>query len=58
MAISQLSSGMFSTTALRHIFSESQTVQAMLDVEAALTRVLAAQKIIPSQAVAAHRSLL
>ena len=53
MAISQLSSGMFSTTALRHIFSESQTVQAMLDVEAALTRVLAAQKIIPSQAVAA-----
>ena len=53
MAISQLSSGMFSTTALRHIFSESQTVQAMLEVEAALTRVLAAQKIIPSQAVAA-----
>lgn len=53
MTSSQLTSGMFSTPSLRHIFSESQSVQAMLDVEAALTRVLAAQKIIPSDAVAA-----
>ena len=53
MSHSQLSSGMFSTPAMRHIFSELQTVQAMLDVEAALTRVLAAQQIIPSQAVTA-----
>jgi 3-carboxy-cis,cis-muconate cycloisomerase len=53
MTSSQLTAGMFSTPSLRHIFSESQFVQAMLDVEAALTRVLAAQKIIPSDAVAA-----
>ena len=53
MTQSQLTSGMFSTPSLCHIFSESQTVQAMLDVEAALTRALAAQKIIPNDAVAA-----
>lgn len=53
MTQSQLTSGMFSTPSIRHIFSESQAIQSMLDVEAALTRVLAAQNIIPSQAVAA-----
>lgn len=51
MTTSQLTSAMFSTHELRKIFSATQTVQCMLDVEAALTKVLASQHIIPSQSV-------
>jgi 3-carboxy-cis,cis-muconate cycloisomerase len=44
---------MFSTAAMRAIFSEDRTIQSMLDVEAALARVQARARTIPADAAAA-----
>ena len=46
----RLSSAMFSSEAMSHVFSAESTVQRMLDMEAALARALAAEGIIPASA--------
>src|SRR3569832_994681 len=49
---SALFTDQFSTAALREIFSDEQTVQGWLDVEAGLARVQARMGIIPREAAA------
>ena len=53
MNTSSLTDGLFSTEGMRSIFSDSNTIQRMLDVEAALARALAVEDVIPQSAVAA-----
>ena len=52
MNTSSLTDGLFSSDGMRHIFSDRNTIQRMLDVEAALARALAAEDLIPNTAVA------
>lgn len=49
----RLADAMFSTEAMRDLFSDRATLQHMLDFEAALARAEAAHGVIPAQAVAA-----
>jgi 3-carboxy-cis,cis-muconate cycloisomerase len=53
MNTSSLTDGLFSSDGMRHIFSDRNTIQRMLDVEAALARALAVEDLIPNTAVAA-----
>jgi 3-carboxy-cis,cis-muconate cycloisomerase len=53
MNTSSLTDGLFSTVGMQSIFSDSNTIQRMLDVEAALARALAVEDVIPQSAVAA-----
>ena len=53
MNTSSLTDGLFSTEGMQSIFSDSNTIQRMLDVEAALARALAVEDVIPQSAVAA-----
>jgi 3-carboxy-cis,cis-muconate cycloisomerase len=53
MNTSSLTDGLFSTEGMRSIFSDRNTIQRMLDVEAALARALAVEDVIPQIAVAA-----
>jgi 3-carboxy-cis,cis-muconate cycloisomerase len=53
MNTSSLTDGLFSTEGMQSIFSDSNTIQRMLDVEAALARALAVEDVIPQMAVAA-----
>ena len=53
MNTSSLTDGLFSTEGMRSIFSDRNTIQHMLDVEAALARALAVEDVIPQSAVAA-----
>ncbi len=53
MTSHQLTAAMFSTPGMQQIFSSHQTVQCMLDFEAALSRAQAQEGIIPAEAVAA-----
>ena len=53
MTTSSLTDGLFSTDGMRHVFSDRNTIQRMLDVEAALARALAVEDLIPKSAVAA-----
>lgn len=52
MSSGRLTSAMFSTEGMDRVFSAENTVQRMLDVEAALAHALAAAEVIPPQAVA------
>ena len=47
----RLTDPMFSSEAMRRVFSADRTVQRMLDVEAALARALATEDVIPASAV-------
>ncbi len=51
MAASSLTSRMFSNAAMQQVFSPDNTVQRMLDFEAALAHALAAEDVIPAAAV-------
>jgi 3-carboxy-cis,cis-muconate cycloisomerase len=51
MTVSSLTAGMFSSPAMQQIFSAENTVQRMLDFEAALSRALALAGLIPEDAV-------
>ena len=51
MTVSSLTAGMFSSPAMQQIFSAENTVQRMLDFEAALSRSLALAGLIPEDAV-------
>ncbi len=53
MNTSSLTEGLFSTEGMQSIFSDSNTIQRMLDVEAVLARALAVEDVIPQSAVAA-----
>ena len=53
MNTSSLTDGLFSTEGMQSIFSDRNTIQRMLDVEAALARALAVEDVIPQIAVAA-----
>jgi 3-carboxy-cis,cis-muconate cycloisomerase len=53
MNTSSLTDGLFSTEGMQSIFSDRNTIQRMLDVEAALARALAVEDVIPQTAVAA-----
>ncbi|HTN66765.1 MAG TPA: 3-carboxy-cis,cis-muconate cycloisomerase [Burkholderiaceae bacterium] len=53
MTVSSLTGRMFSTDAMRNVFSDRAAIQRMLDFEAALARAEAAHGVIPAQAVAA-----
>jgi 3-carboxy-cis,cis-muconate cycloisomerase len=53
MNISTLTEGLFSSEGMQRIFSDRNTIQRMLDVEAALARALAVEDVIPHSAVAA-----
>jgi 3-carboxy-cis,cis-muconate cycloisomerase len=53
MNTSSLTDGLFSTDGMQSIFSDRNTIQRMLDVEAALARALAVEDVIPQIAVAA-----
>ena len=53
MNTSSLTDGLFSTEGMQSIFCDSNTIQRMLDVEAALARALALEDVIPQSAVAA-----
>ena len=53
MHISSLTDGLFSSEGMQRIFSDRNTIQRMLDVEAALARSLALEDVIPQSAVAA-----
>jgi 3-carboxy-cis,cis-muconate cycloisomerase len=53
MNTSSLTDGLFSTEGMQAIFSDRNTIQRMLDVEAALARALAVEDVIPQSAVAA-----
>jgi 3-carboxy-cis,cis-muconate cycloisomerase len=53
MNTSSLTDGLFSTVGMQSIFSDSNTIQRMLDVEAALARALAVEDVIPQSTVAA-----
>ena len=48
----ELTDGLFTTAAMRAAMSDRARVQAMLDFEAALTRGLACEDVIPASAVA------
>lgn len=51
MTTRRLTSALFSSEGMERVFSAHNTVQRMLDVEAALARALATEDIIPQQAV-------
>jgi 3-carboxy-cis,cis-muconate cycloisomerase len=53
MTVSSLTAAMFSTEGMQHVFSAQNTVQRMLDFEAALARAEAKADVIPQSAVAA-----
>ena len=53
MHISSLTEGLFSSKGMQLVFSDRNTIQRMLDVEAALARALAVEDVIPQNAVAA-----
>lgn len=53
MHISSLTEGLFSSKGMQLVFSDRNTIQRMLDVEAALARALAVEDVIPLNAVAA-----
>lgn len=53
MTVSGLTAGMFSSVGMERIFSAHNTVQCMLDVEAALAKAQAREGVIPQQAAAA-----
>ena len=53
MNLSSLTDGLFSSEGMQSIFSDRNTIQRMLDVEAALARALAVEDVIPQSAVAA-----
>lgn len=53
MTTSSLTDGLFSSDGMRHVFSDLNTIQRMLDVEAALARALAVEDLIPNSAVSA-----
>ena len=53
MNTSSLTDSLFSTEGMQSIFSDRNTIQRMLDVEAALARALAVEDVIPQMAVAA-----
>lgn len=53
MNTSSLTDGLFSTEGMQLVFSDKNTLQRMLDVEAALARALAGADVIPQSAVAA-----
>ena len=53
MTASSLTAAMFSTVGMQQIFSDQNTVQCMLDFEAALAAAEAREDVIPQQAVAA-----
>lgn len=53
MTASSLTAAMFSTVGMQQVFSDQNTVQCMLDFEAALAAAEARAEIIPQQAVAA-----
>lgn len=53
MTLSHLTAAMFSTPGMQQVFSSHNTVQRMLDFEAALAKAEAKEGIIPAQAVAA-----
>ena len=53
MNIASLTDGLFSSDAMQPVFSDRNTIQRMLDVEAALARALAVEEVIPHSAVAA-----
>jgi 3-carboxy-cis,cis-muconate cycloisomerase len=53
MTDQRLTSALFSSDGMMAIFSAKETVQRMLDVEAALARALAQEGVIPAQSVAA-----
>jgi 3-carboxy-cis,cis-muconate cycloisomerase len=53
MNTSSLTEGLFSTEGMQSIFSDSNTIQRMLDVEAVLARALAVEDVIPQSALAA-----
>ncbi len=53
MHISSLTDGLFSSEGMQRLFSDRNTIQRMLDVEAALARALALEDVIPQSAVAA-----
>lgn len=52
MSMQALTSAIFSSEGMQQVFSARSTVQRMLDFEAALTRSLACEEIIPASAVA------
>ena len=53
MTASSLTAAMFSTAGMQQVFSDQNTVQCMLDFEAALAAAEAREEVIPQQAVAA-----
>ena len=53
MHISSLTDGLFSSEGMQRLFSDRNTIQRLLDVEAALARALAVEDVIPQSAVAA-----
>ena len=53
MNTSSLTDSLFTTEGMQSIFSDRNTIQRMLDVEAALARALAVEDVIPQIAVAA-----
>jgi 3-carboxy-cis,cis-muconate cycloisomerase len=53
MHISSLTDGLFSSEGMQRLFSDRNTIQRLLDVEAALARALALEDVIPKSAVAA-----
>jgi 3-carboxy-cis,cis-muconate cycloisomerase len=50
MTTSLLTAGLFTSEGMQHIFSDRNTIQSMLEVEAALARVLATEEVIPRSA--------
>jgi 3-carboxy-cis,cis-muconate cycloisomerase len=50
---SSLTDGLFSSVGMQPVFSDRNTIQRMLDVEAALARALALEEVIPQSAVEA-----
>lgn len=57
MTISSLTDGLFTSEGMRRIFSDRNTIQRMLDVEAALARALALEDLIPGEAAEAIASV-
>ena len=56
MTASSLTAAMFSTVGMQQVFSDQNTVQCMLDFEAALAAAEAREDVIPQQAVAAIKA--
>ncbi|MEO0317301.1 MAG: hypothetical protein RL404_978 [Pseudomonadota bacterium] len=56
MAATALTARMFSNSAMQQVFSPENTIQRMLDFEAALAHALAAEDVIPSTAPAAIKA--